>query len=230
MDDAPELCLLLEPLLSREGFDVKIVGEGDGAVELARTFEPDVIILDLLLPGIDGLEACRRIRAFSDAYVVMVSAKDTEIDKVVGLSIGADDYVTKPFSPNELVARLRAMLRRPRRAGRAVAYGGEVTTRTFGPLTVDTATREVLVNGQIADLTRIEFDLLATLCSRPRLVFTRTQLLETVWGPNWYGDTHVVDVHMSNLRRKLSLTDPATRFIHTVRGVGFRLADEIATN
>jgi DNA-binding response OmpR family regulator len=230
VDDAPELCLLLEPLLSREGFDVKIVGEGDGAVELARTFEPDVIILDLLLPGIDGLEACRRIRAFSDAYVVMVSAKDTEIDKVVGLSIGADDYVTKPFSPNELVARLRAMLRRPRRAGRAVAYGGEVTTRTFGPLTVDTATREVLVNGQIADLTRIEFDLLATLCSRPRLVFTRTQLLETVWGPNWYGDTHVVDVHMSNLRRKLSLTDPATRFIHTVRGVGFRLADEIATN
>jgi DNA-binding response OmpR family regulator len=230
VDDAPELCLLLEPLLSREGFDVKIVGEGDGAVELARSFEPDVIILDLLLPGIDGLEACRRIRAFSDAYVVMVSAKDTEIDKVVGLSIGADDYVTKPFSPNELVARLRAMLRRPRRAGRAVAYGGEVTTRTFGPLTVDTATREVLVNGTIADLTRIEFDLLATLCSRPRLVFTRTQLLETVWGPNWYGDTHVVDVHMSNLRRKLSLTDPATRFIHTVRGVGFRLADEIATN
>ncbi len=230
VDDAPELCLLLEPLLSREGFDVKIVGEGDGAVELARSFEPDVIILDLLLPGIDGLEACRRIRAFSDAYVVMVSAKDTEIDKVVGLSIGADDYVTKPFSPNELVARLRAMLRRPRRAGRAVAYGGEVTTRTFGPLTVDTATREVLANGQIADLTRIEFDLLATLCSRPRLVFTRTQLLETVWGPNWYGDTHVVDVHMSNLRRKLSLTDPSTRFIHTVRGVGFRLADEIATN
>jgi DNA-binding response OmpR family regulator len=230
VDDAPELCLLLEPLLSREGFDVKIVGEGDGAVELARSFEPDVIILDLLLPGIDGLEACRRIRAFSDAYVVMVSAKDTEIDKVVGLSIGADDYVTKPFSPNELVARLRAMLRRPRRAGRAVAYGGEVTTRTFGPLTVDTATREVLANGQVADLTRIEFDLLATLCSRPRLVFTRTQLLETVWGPNWYGDTHVVDVHMSNLRRKLSLTDPSTRFIHTVRGVGFRLADEIATN
>jgi DNA-binding response OmpR family regulator len=228
VDDAPELCLLLEPLLSREGFDVKTVGEGDGAVELARSFEPDVIILDLLLPGIDGLEACRRIRAFSDAYVVMVSAKDTEIDKVVGLSIGADDYVTKPFSPNELVARLRAMLRRPRKPGRAVAYGGEVTTRTFGPLVVDTATREVLVNGGVVDLTRIEFDLLATLCSRPRLVFTRTQLLETVWGPNWYGDTHVVDVHMSNLRRKLSQHDPATRFIHTVRGVGFRLADEIA--
>ena len=144
VDDAPELCLLLEPLLSREGFDVKIVGEGDGAVELARSFEPDVIILDLLLPGIDGLEACRRIRAFSDAYVVMVSAKDTEIDKVVGLSIGADDYVTKPFSPNELVARLRAMLRRPRRAGRAVAYGGEVTTRTFGPLTVDTDRKSVV--------------------------------------------------------------------------------------
>jgi len=228
VDDAPELCLLLEPLLTREGFDVKVVADGDTAVEVARTFEPDVIVLDLLLPGIDGLEACRRIRSFSDAYVLMVSAKDSEIDKVVGLSIGADDYVTKPFSPNELIARLRAMLRRPRKAGRAVAYGGEVTTRSFGPLTVDTAIREVRVNAAPVDLTRIEFDLLATLCSRPRLVFTRNQLLETVWGPNWYGDTHVVDVHMSNLRRKLNQSDPATRFIHTVRGVGFRLADEVS--
>ncbi len=228
VDDAPELCLLLEPLLSREGFEVKVAGDGDGAVETTRSFEPDVIILDLLLPGIDGLEVCRRVRAFSDAYILMVSAKDSEIDKVVGLSIGADDYVTKPFSPNELIARLRAMLRRPRRAGRAVAYGGEVTSRTFGPLLVDTATREVKVNGLVCDLTRIEFDLLSTLCSRPRLVFTRAQLLETVWGPNWYGDTHVVDVHMSNLRRKLSSADPVTRFVHTVRGVGFRLSDEIA--
>jgi DNA-binding response OmpR family regulator len=230
VDDAPELCMMLEPLLSREGFDVKTAADGDGAVELARSFDPDVIILDLILPGLDGLEACRRIRSFSDAYVVMVSAKDSEIDTVVGLSIGADDYVTKPFSPNELIARLRAMLRRPRRPGRVVPYGGEVTTRQFGPLTVDTATREVRVNTTVVDLTRIEFDLLSTLCSRPRLVFTRNQLLETVWGPNWYGDTHVVDVHMSNLRRKLSEQDPDTRFIHTVRGVGFRLADAVTAS
>ena len=218
--------MVLEPLLVREGFEVKVASEGTTAVDLAASFDPDVVIMDVVLPGIDGLEACRRIRQFSDAYLLILSAKNTEIDKVVGLSIGADDYVTKPFSPNELIARLRAMLRRPRRAGRGVAYGGEATVRTFGALTIDTAAREVTVEGGDVELTRIEFDLLATLCSRPRQVFSRTQLLELVWGPNWYGDTHVVDVHMSNLRRKLGDRERETPFILTVRGVGFRLSDE----
>ena len=225
-DDAPDLRMVLEPLLVREGFEVKVASEGTTAVDLAASFDPDVVIMDVVLPGIDGLEACRRIRQFSDAYLLILSAKNTEIDKVVGLSIGADDYVTKPFSPNELIARLRAMLRRPRRAGRGVAYGGDATMRTFGPLTIDTAAREVTVESHDVDLTRIEFDLLATLCSRPRQVFSRTQLLELVWGPNWYGDTHVVDVHMSNLRRKLGDRDREAPFILTVRGVGFRLSDE----
>ena len=225
-DDAPDLRMVLEPLLVREGFEVKVASEGTTAVDLAASFDPDVVIMDVVLPGIDGLEACRRIRQFSDAYLLILSAKNTEIDKVVGLSIGADDYVTKPFSPNELIARLRAMLRRPRRAGRGVAYGGEATVRTFGALTIDTAAREVTVEGGDVELTRIEFDLLATLCSRPRQVFSRTQLLELVWGPNWYGDTHVVDVHMSNLRRKLGDRERETPFILTVRGVGFRLSDE----
>ena len=135
--------------------------------------------------------------------------------------------MTKPFSPNELIARLRAMLRRPRRAGRGVAYGGDATMRTFGALTIDTAAREVTVDNADVDLTRIEFDLLATLCSRPRQVFSRTQLLELVWGPNWYGDTHVVDVHMSNLRRKLGDRDRIAPFILMVRGVGFRLSDDV---
>jgi len=229
-DDAPDLRMVLEPLLVREGFEVKVASEGTTAVDLAASFDPDVVIMDVVLPGIDGLEACRRIRQFSDAYLLILSAKNTEIDKVVGLSIGADDYVTKPFSPNELIARLRAMLRRPRRAGRGVAYGGEATVRTFGSLTIDTAAREVTVEAGDVELTRIEFDLLSTLCSRPRQVFSRTQLLELVWGPNWYGDTHVVDVHMSNLRRKLSEQDPDTRFIHTVRGVGFRLADAVTAS
>ena len=225
-DDAPDLRMVLEPLLVREGFEVKVASEGTTAVDLAATFDPDVVIMDVVLPGIDGLEACRRIRQFSDAYLLILSAKNTEIDKVVGLSIGADDYVTKPFSPNELIARLRAMLRRPRRAGRGVAYGGDATMRTFGALTIDTAAREVTVENHDVDLTRIEFDLLATLCSRPRQVFSRTQLLELVWGPNWYGDTHVVDVHMSNLRRKLGDREREAPFILTVRGVGFRLSDE----
>ena len=218
--------MVLEPLLVREGFEVKVASEGTTAVDLAASFDPDVVIMDVVLPGIDGLEACRRIRQFSDAYLLILSAKNTEIDKVVGLSIGADDYVTKPFSPNELIARLRAMLRRPRRAGRGVAYGGEATVRTFGALTIDTAAREVTVDAGDVELTRIEFDLLATLCSRPRQVFSRTQLLELVWGPNWYGDTHVVDVHMSNLRRKLGDREREAPFILTVRGVGFRLSDE----
>ena len=225
-DDAPDLRMVLEPLLVREGFEVKVASEGTTAVDLAASFDPDVVIMDVVLPGIDGLEACRRIRQFSDAYLLILSAKNTEIDKVVGLSIGADDYVTKPFSPNELIARLRAMLRRPRRAGRGVAYGGEATVRTVGALTIDTAAREVTVDNADVELTRIEFDLLATLCSRPRQVFSRTQLLELVWGPNWYGDTHVVDVHMSNLRRKLGDRDRENPFILTVRGVGFRLSDE----
>lgn len=225
-DDAPDLRMVLEPLLVREGFEVKVASEGTTAVDLAASFDPDVVIMDVVLPGIDGLEACRRIRQFSDAYLLILSAKNTEIDKVVGLSIGADDYVTKPFSPNELIARLRAMLRRPRRAGRGVAYGGEATVRTFGALTIDTAAREVTVDNTDVELTRIEFDLLATLCSRPRQVFSRTQLLELVWGPNWYGDTHVVDVHMSNLRRKLGDREREAPFILTVRGVGFRLSDE----
>ncbi len=234
VDDAPELRMLLEPLLVREGFEVRVATDGETSVELTRTFKPDVIILDLVMPGIDGLEACRRIRTFSDAYVVMLTSKDAEMDKVIGLSVGADDYVSKPFSPHELVARLRAMLRRPRSLTpvatppEAPAAGGDRAgnRRVIGELTIDLDAREVLVGGRPVDLTRIEFELLATLSSRPRMVFSRTQLLELVWGPNWYGDTHVVDVHVSNLRRKLGDRDRTTRVIQTVRGVGFRLADD----
>lgn len=233
VDDAPELRMLLEPLLSREGFEVKVATDGESCIELTRTFKPDVIVLDLVMPGMDGLEACRRIRTFSDAYVVMLTAKDAEMDRVVGLTVGADDYVSKPFSPHELVARLRAMLRRPRTIAAATS-GNDAkqveapqTRKVLGEMVIDTESREVLVGGEPVDLTRIEFELLATLSSRPRMVFSRTQLLEIVWGPNWYGDTHVVDVHVSNLRKKLGDRDRNTRFIQTVRGVGFRLSDDL---
>lgn len=230
VDDAPELQMLLEPLLKREGFEVKVATDGKASVELARSFQPDVILLDLMMPGLDGLEACRRIRTFSDAYIVMLTARNAEMDRVIGLTVGADDYLVKPFSQSELVARLRAMLRRPRTT--TWSSGNSSTTmsspvRNFGDLTIDLEARQVTVNDREIELTRIEFDLLATLCSRPRMVFNRQQLLELVWGPNWYGDTHVVDVHISNLRGKLGDRSRSNRYIETVRGVGFRLGDEL---
>ncbi|MEX2645892.1 MAG: response regulator transcription factor [Gaiellaceae bacterium] len=215
-DEAP-LAALVRSYLEREGFEVATAGDGETAVELARERSPDVIVLDLMLPGIDGIEACRRIRAFSDAYVVMLTARAEEVDKIVALSTGADDYVTKPFSPGELVARIRAMLRRPR----AASPEGE-PPRRFGDLTVDPLAREVRQDGEPVELTRLEFDLLDALSERPRLAFSRRQLLERVWGP-WFGDEHVVDVHVANLRRKLGDDARRPRYILTVRGVGYRI-------
>jgi DNA-binding response OmpR family regulator len=235
VDDAPELRMLLEPLLAREGFDVRSASDGETSIELTRTFNPDVIILDLMMPGIDGLETCRRIRMFSDAYIVILTSKDATVDKVIGLSMGADDYVSKPFSPQELIARLRAMLRRPRNSAPLAMTPSTATpaatsnsaVKHFGDLELDTDARQIKVASKVIDVTRIEFELLSTLCSRPRMVFSRTQLLEIVWGPHWYGDTHVVDVHMSNLRKKLGDRTRSGRYIQTVRGIGFRLGDDI---
>jgi DNA-binding response OmpR family regulator len=219
VDDAEEFRELVGGILRREGFLVRTAADGPDALDFAREFDPDVIVLDLGLPGIDGVEVCRRLRTFSDAYVVMLTGREEEIDKLIGLSVGADDYLTKPFSPRELVARIRAMLRRPRRA-EPVAGGGP---RRFGELEIDDAAREVRVNGDVVELTRIEFDLLAALADRPRVALTRDQLLERVWGPNWFGDDHVVDVHMSKLRQKIGDDPRAPRYLKTVRGVGYRL-------
>lgn len=217
-DEAP-LAALVRSYLEREGFEVATAADGESAVELARAREPDVVVLDLMLPGIDGLEACRRIRTFSDAYILMLTARAEETDKVAGLSTGADDYVTKPFSPGELVARVRALLRRPRGGGGAPAS----PPRRFGDLVVDPLGREVLVGGRPVELTRLEFDLLDALSERPHVVFTRSQLVERVWGPTWFGDEHVVDVHVANLRRKLGDDGRKPRYIRTVRGVGYRM-------
>ena len=217
VDDEAPLVALVTSYLEREGFAVAAAADGARAVELARELDPEVIVLDLMLPGIDGIEACRRIRTFSDAYIVMLTARAEELDKLVGLSIGADDYVTKPFSPRELVARIRAMLRRPRESSPGVG-----TKRRFGDLTIDSAAREVLKDGIAIELTRLEFELLDALSESPRLVLTRRQLLERVWGPGWFGDDHVVDVHIANLRRKLGDDPLSPRYIRTVRGVGYR--------
>jgi DNA-binding response OmpR family regulator len=221
VDDEPPLVRLVTSYLERDGFQVRAAGDGQQAVELARTFQPEVIVLDLMLPGVDGIEACRRIRTFSDAYIVMLTARAEEVDKLVGLGVGADDYLTKPFSPRELVARIRAMLRRTRGAAPGEAAAGPV--RRLGDLVVDPAAREVHLRGRPVELTRLEFDLLEALSERPRVVLSRQQLLERVWDADWYGDDHLVDVHIANLRRKLGDDPRAPRHIVTVRGVGYRM-------
>jgi len=217
VDDELPLVRLVSAYLEREGFEVATAGDGETALGRARSFAPDVVVLDLMLPGMDGVEVCRRLRSFSDAYVVMLTARAEEADKIVGLSTGADDYVTKPFSPGELVARIRAMLRRPRGG----AADGEV--RVFGDLEIAPAAREVRRAGQQVGLTPREFDLLEALSSRPHVALSRAQLLEHVWGPSWYGDEHVVDVHVANLRRKLGDDPQEPRYVRTVRGVGYRM-------
>jgi DNA-binding response OmpR family regulator len=219
VDDEAPLAALVRSYLEREGFEVETTGDGETAVELARDRAPELIVLDLMLPGIDGLEACRRIRAFSDAYILMLTARAEELDKIVGLSTGADDYLTKPFSPGELVARVRALLRRPREGA-----GPATVPRRFGDLVVDPLGHEVRIGEEAVELTPLEFELLDALSESPRVAFTRNQLLERVWGPTWFGDEHVVDVHIANLRRKLGDDGRSPRYIRTVRGVGYRMA------
>jgi DNA-binding response OmpR family regulator len=217
-DDEPPLVRVVSGYLEREGFDVLTAADGEAAVRLAREARPDVIVLDLMMPGVDGVEACRQIRTFSDAYVVMLTARDEEVDKLVGLSVGADDYVTKPFSARELVARIRAMLRRPR-----MPPAQNEPVRRFGDLEVDPVAREARVGGRLVELTRTEFDLLDALSAEPRVAFSRRRLMERVWGGDWYGDEHVVDVHVAHLRRKLGDDAQRPRYVRTVRGVGYRI-------
>ena len=212
VDDEPPMVELVRGYLVREGWDVLTSGDGIEALEVARSEHPDVVVLDLMLPGVDGIEVCRQIRTFSDAYVVMLTAKSEEVDKLIGLAVGADDYLTKPFSPRELVARIRAVLRRARSSA-AAAPG----------LEVDPATRIVRVDGATVNLTRTEFDILAALAREPGVVVDRPALLASVWGPG-YTDDHLVDVHVANLRRKLGDDPERPRFVETVRGVGYRLA------
>jgi DNA-binding response OmpR family regulator len=207
--------------LARAGFAVDVVHDGLAAVDVARAHTPDLLVLDLMLPGLHGIEVCRRLRTFSDAYVIVLTARDGEEDKVEALSTGADDYLVKPFSPRELIARVEAMLRRPRTAAPgAPPHGGEAVLRA-GDLVIDTQRRTVTLGGDAVDLTRTEFDLLVALAGAPDAVHSRAALLERVWGRPWFGDEHVIDVHVAHLRRKLG-DDPARgTFVRTVRGVGY---------
>lgn len=218
VDDEAPLAKLVASYFERDGFEVQTTGSGAEAINLTRELDPGVIVLDLGLPGIDGLEVCRTVRTFSDCYIIMLTARVEEVDRLIGLSVGADDYVTKPFSPRELLARVRAMLRRPR-----ASLDPDVQVRRFGALMVDLAGREVQLNEQPVQLTRTEFDVLAAMAIRPRVAFSRRQLIEAVWGEGWVGDEHLVDVHIGHLRRKLGDDAANPVFIRTVRGVGYRM-------
>ena len=223
VEDEQALADVLASYLERDGFEVTKVYDGLAAVSSAREVDPDLVVLDLGLPGLDGVEVCRQIRTFSDAYVVMLTARSEEVDMLIGLSVGADDYMTKPFSPRVLSARVRAMLRRPRVSRPSGQQVQEPELRTFGPLQIDPLGRDVWLDGTPVDLTRTEFDLLSVLSARPRMAFSREQLIDAVWGATWVGDEHLVDVHIGHLRRKLGDDASRPRFVRTVRGVGYRM-------
>ena len=209
VDDETPILDLVRGYLERDGFAVSAVEDGIAAVEHVRRDRPDVVVLDVMLPGLDGFEVLRQIRMFSDAYVLMLTARGEEVDRIVGLSLGADDYLVKPFSPRELVARIKALLRRPRAAAAAPS----------GDLVVDVARRTVTVREASVSLTATEFDILALLSRDRGVVVSRAELLSTVWGPGFVGDDHLVDVHVANLRRKLG-----EGLVETVRSVGYKLA------
>ena len=227
VEDEKALAALLGSYLQRGGFEVQVVHDGRTAVAVAREFDPDMVVLDLGLPVLDGIEVCRQVRAFSDAYLIMLTARTDEVDKLIGLSVGADDYMTKPFSPRELMARVAAMLRRPRPLGQEHPHSPtdaqDTDARTFGSLTVDAVGRDVWLDGAPVPLTRTEFDLLAVLSGQPRMAFSRRQLIDAVWGPEWVSDEHLVDVHIGHLRRKLDDDANESKFVRTVRGIGYRM-------
>jgi len=222
VEDDESIVELVKSYLAKEGFQVEVAGDGPTGLSKARAFRPDVVVLDIMLPGLDGIEVLRRLRRESSVYVVMLTARAEETDKIVGLAVGADDYVTKPFSPRELVARIQAILRRSR--------GGEEPARplAFRHLRIDPARREVRRDEQPVELTTLEFNLLSTLASHPGRVFTREQLIARIWGPDYFGDDRIIDVHVKALRRKLGDDAGRPRFIQTVRGVGYKFGDELA--
>ncbi len=220
IDDEPSIINLVQAYLKPEGFEVYTAADGNAGLKAARAFKPDLIILDLMLPGIDGIELLSRLRRESDVYVIMLTARTEETDKVVGLSVGADDYVTKPFSPRELVARVKAALRRLK-TGAGQEMEGNVLS--FKHTRIDKSAHTVSVDDSPIELTSIEFSLLQALAENRGRVLSREHLLEKVWGGEYFGEMRVVDVHLGHLRHKLG----DESLITTVRGVGYRFDDEL---
>jgi len=223
VDDEQNILDIVKAYLVKEGYTVTTAADGPSALKAARQVHPDLVVLDLMLPEMDGLEVLQHLRRESEVYVLMLTARSEETDKVVGLSVGADDYLTKPFSPRELVARVKAVLRR----GRSSPVPAEERMLAFCHVRIDPAGRQVWKNEQLVELTTLEFDLLAALARYPGRVLSRAQLLEQVWGYNFYGDDRVVDVHIGHIRQKLE-DDPANpALVTTVRGVGYKFEDEL---
>ena len=222
VDDEKSIRNLVRSYLEAEGFEVLEAENGTDATRLARASAPDLVVLDVGMPVLDGIEALREIRTFSDVYVVMLTARSEEVDKLIGLSVGADDYLTKPFSPRELIARIKAVLRRQR----GTATSPDADRLVFADLTIDLGRREVTVANTLADLTTLEFDLLAALASQPGRVFSRRQLIEAIWGWDYFGDERVVDVHIRKLRKALGDAAGEPSIIGTVRGVGYKFIPE----
>jgi DNA-binding response OmpR family regulator len=218
VDDEERIRSLVSTYLRAEGFEVDEAATGEDALVELRRRPPDLVILDIRLPGMDGFEVLRELRRGSEVYVIMLTARTEESDKLVGLTVGADDYITKPFSPRELVARVKVVLRRGRGPRRP-----DDELLKFEGLTIDLAGHEVHVDGRSVELTTLEFDLLVVLAAAPGRVFSRRQLIEQVWGWDFFGDERVVDVHVRNLRRALGDSADSPRFIGTVRGVGYKL-------
>ncbi len=212
VDDEPNIADLVDLYLAREGFRVLKAPDGTAGLQAMRDHRPRLIVLDVGLPDLDGLEVCRRIRATSQVPVIFLTARDGEVDRVLGLELGADDYLTKPFSPAELVARVKAVLRR-------VDGGAPPEVVQAGRVTIDVGRREIRVDDAAVEFTTKEFDLLRYLAERPGLALSRQQILDGVWGYGWYGDARTVDVHIAQVRKKAG--DALT--IKTVRGVGYRL-------
>ena len=212
VDDEPNIADLVDLYLAREGFRVLKTETGEAGLRAVKDHRPRLVVLDVGLPDVDGLEVCKRLRATSQIPVIFLTARDSEVDRVLGLELGGDDYLTKPFSPAELVARVKAVLRR-------VDGGPAAEVMQAGQVAIDAGRREVRVAGEPVDFTTKEFDLLRYLAERPGLALSRQQILDGVWGYDWYGDARTVDVHIAQVRKKLGNTVE----IKTVRGVGYRL-------
>jgi DNA-binding response OmpR family regulator len=221
VEDAPDALELATATLRSAGHTTSAATTAVEALRSVRARPPEVILLDLGLPDADGTDLCRELRGISDAYILMLTARDDEVDKVLGLKLGADDYVTKPYSPRELTARIEALLRRPRNA-----VAEPVDERHVGDLVVRPLSHDVLLDGRSLQLTRIEFAILDALTESPSRVLSREQLRSRVWGDDWFAGDHSLDVHMANLRRKIDANGVA--HIRTVRGVGYRMAEELA--
>jgi len=223
VDDDAKVLKILQHSLTREGFEVICASDGFEALERAKETKPDLILLDIMMPGMDGWEVCKEVRRKSNVPIIMLTARDDEMDRVLGLELGADDYVAKPFSPRELVARVKAVLRRSQAVPATEQPAGEPILQ-FPGLSINPELRLVLVDGRSVTLTPKEYELLYQLARSPRRTFTRDELLETIWGYDYMGDTRTVDTHINRLRDKLlKASGNKSSYIATVWGVGYRL-------